>query len=306
MKKLILFAGLSVLLVLEAGGQVYHPFPVKNVKWTNYLEFGLSEKPPDTTILCYVFNGDTTIKSIVYSRLCLQSGDSLHPLFRGIGGLRENNKKIYYVGSDLLGFPSDNEVLLYDFSAKAGDTVYHADYFKTIILSIDSVLIDSSYRKRFKINSNNNFHFKDEYWVEGIGNMRNGLLGHITHIPTCCFEYWESICFSENGRVKYLNSRFNDCFPRLYNGITAETPNEHKIVIYPNPVDNLFSVGGIEKGIEYDLQISDMTGKVLFTAHYSGGINQAVNFPWPNGLYLVKIVRKGGIITNNMLLRETP
>lgn len=93
-----------------------------------------------------------------------------------------------------MGFPHEEEGLLYDFDVQEGDTVWHTNsgYDYTVIESVDSVEIDGQLRRRYNVDTGRNYYFQDEeYWVEGIGSTKNGLLGHITAIPTCCYHFWE-------------------------------------------------------------------------------------------------------------------
>jgi hypothetical protein len=150
--------------------------------------------------LRYTLGGDTIINSVLFTKLFQETGDTVHPVIEYVGALRGNGKKIYYQGLDYLGSEhiAENGILLYDFNGEVNDTIKHiADdpSFRSIIINIDSVLIGSSYRKRVEINSSTNYHHQTEYWIEGIGSIINGLLGHINAIPTCCYQYWEHVCY---------------------------------------------------------------------------------------------------------------
>jgi hypothetical protein len=177
--------------------QKYFPFPAGNVNWNVYLLSTCEQdKPPDTFLLRYTIHGDTTIKGIVYKKLCLEHGDTSHPVIEPVGGIRELDKKIYYTGKNYLGMFSGNEYLLYDFNKQIGDTVIRDEFGNliTVILEIDSIKIGQEYRKRYKVDNQWLYHNPD-YIIEGIGNILDGLLGHITFIPTCGIHYWEQMCF---------------------------------------------------------------------------------------------------------------
>ena len=77
----------------------------------------------------------------------------MNPIIRGIGGLRENDKKIYYLGETIFSLYCEEEFLLYDFTKQIGDTIKHdpEGLFFSVILDIDSVLIGDGYRKRYSI-----------------------------------------------------------------------------------------------------------------------------------------------------------
>ena len=81
------------------------------------------------------------------------------------------DKKVYYTGKadDIL---KGNNLLLYDFGLKVGDTFYVGDekdnkYNRPFILiSIDSVLIDNEYRKKYNFY---NSKYSEFSFIETIG-----------------------------------------------------------------------------------------------------------------------------------------
>lgn len=252
MKEMIFL--ITSVLIFSTGlkGQNYVLFPTENAQW-NVLYIGTcEERPPDTTILRYTIHGDTTINDIAYKRLCLESGDTINPKIRAIGGIREVGKKIYYIGETVTFYTDNKEYLLYDFTKQIGDTIKHnlQGNFFSVVLDIDSVWVDGNYRKRYKVD-NHYFYQNPDYIIEGIGSVNNGLLGHISDIPTCGYNYWEFICFKENGKSIYLNPSFSDCFASnlLMGGNLSKTYTQVKI--YPNPVT-------------YQLQIENNSNQNLF------------------------------------------
>jgi hypothetical protein len=204
----------------------YHHFPTTNANWNIYLLSSCSEgMPPMPSLMRFCLSGDTTLMDKTYHKLFLEKGDTAGPEITFWGGIREEDKKVYYTGPGYLGdYSYGVEFLLYDFSRQAGDTIEHwpgNEYMTSVIQSVDSVLIGSEYRKRFFVESNPHFHNPDEI-IEGIGSVRNGLLGGISSIPTCGYHYWEQVCFRENGEVVYLNPDFADCYS--YEKVTPPVP----------------------------------------------------------------------------------
>jgi len=268
MKRLTLVAILILTIIQGLKGQNYVAFPTKDVQWNVYMEYSIHENPTDTVIMRYVFDGDTTINQIKYNKLCLKRTDSDTSTITPIGGLREENKKIYFIGNDFLGYPHEQELVLYDFNKQTGDTVFHDYYQFSIIEKIDSIEIDGSYRKRYKIGSNSrssNYYFpNDEYWIEGIGSIKSGLLGHITSIPTCCYQFWEHVCFKENNGVKYLNPNFDSCEPSFLKNNIDLYILKSKIKIYPNPTDKeLFVKTELSEVENIIVEIFDIKGNML-------------------------------------------
>jgi len=221
MKRIIVF--LLFVLSISAYAQKYVPFPTKDAQWNVFYAYTWDRSPMDTLLLQYSIQGDTTISNVVYRKVCRNTGTLQHPFYKGIGGLREQDKRIYYTGysyAEKYSY-SDSEYLLYDFNKKVNDTIWYdelhlgkrvVDY---IITKVDSIQIGNSFRKRYTIKHPYDFGINDnaEYIVEGIGNISSGIFGAITPIPTCsdCYQEWHFVCFSQNGETLYKNPDYVDC-----------------------------------------------------------------------------------------------
>jgi hypothetical protein len=265
MKYLIMIFTLILTLVSNLISQNYFPFPEDNVNWNVYFLSGCDDDiQPTTYLIRYTIHGDTSINEIIYNKLCVESGDILNPKIISIGGIRELDKKIYFYGQNPLGLSPDGEVLLYDFTRQVGDTIKHDSegLYYSVIEEIDSLLIDGDYRKRFKVNISGLFQNPD-YIVEGIGSIKNGLLGHITTVPTCGYHYWEHICFRVAGIVKYLNPSFIDCFSTNQITSTEQLSCEQNIGLFPNPTRNELKVKNNINEKTLVVKIFDANGKLV-------------------------------------------
>jgi len=296
MKQTTLIFGLILIINQSLKSQEYVPFPTENVNWNVFYVGTCSEITTDTVLIRYTIHGDTTINEIKYSKLCIESGDMSNPKIQGIGGLREIDKKIYFRGQTIIGYINDYEYLLYDFTKQIGDTIKHDYYgvYTSIVLEIDSVLIGENYRKRYKVD-NHGFYHNPDYIIEGIGSVKNGLLGHIFNIPTCGTHYWEHICFRENGIVKYLNPSFSDCFPgNLLNG-NAKLDYETDFEIYPNPFTNEIQIENKLNHQDLTFKLIDINGNILIEKIIN---NDKVTFDLniSSGFYNALIVNKNGEI----------
>ena len=80
MKKIILITLLTFLLAISTKSQNYVPFPTGNVNWNVYYRGTCEEALPDTVLIRYTIHGDTTINNVLYSRLCIESGDLNNPV----------------------------------------------------------------------------------------------------------------------------------------------------------------------------------------------------------------------------------
>ena len=195
--------------------------------------------------------------------------------------------------------------MLYDFTKQIGDTIKHDSYggFYSVILDIDSVLIGDRYRKRYQVD-NHWYYQNPDYIIEGIGSVKNGLLGHISDIPTCGTHYWEHICFRENGIVKYLNPSFSDCFPsNLLTGI-AQFDYQTDFEIYPNPFSNEIQIENKLNHQNLTFKLIDINGKTLIEKNIN---NNKVTFDLniSSGIYNALILDKNGpILMTKKVIKE--
>lgn len=297
---------IAILLAFSTGlkSQDYIPFPNENVNWNVYYKGTCQDGPPDTILLRYVIHGDTTINEITYKKLCLESGDTINPIIKSLGGIREESKKIFYQGRTILFDTNNKEYLLYDFTKQIGDTIKHnpQGWFQSVVLDIDSILIDGTYRKRYKVD-NGYFYQNPDYIIEGIGSVNNGLLGHISDIPTCGTHYWEHICFKENGVVKYLNSDFDDCYPaRLLMG-TDFKKTDARIKIYPNPAGRNLQIENYS-GENFSVKVIDINGRTMIERQFNEKrMNMKLDFA--PGIYNALIINKNEqVIFTQKIIRQ--
>jgi len=219
MKPTIFFV-LVLFSLSVAHGQKYVPFPTENAEWNVLLSRSIDysfSKPYITSIINYFIQGDTVINNKTYHKLYNKS-DTSNKTFKG--GLREEEKRIYYLSCGTGGYSlqvksmsneikncikrqinySENEILLYDFNKnRVGDSLFA----NCPIIDIDSVWIHNTYRKRYKI--------PNDYVIEGIGSVKQGLFGYITPLPICSYFAWEFLCFSQNGESVYKNPAYMNC-----------------------------------------------------------------------------------------------
>jgi len=302
--------GESYFNIFWAENLPYYPFPTENAQWNIYLEYSISEAPIDTVLLRYFLCGDTTVNQISYKKLCLEKGSLTNPVRELAGFIREQDKKVFYKGADFLGFPREDEWLLYDFNVQKGDTVWHTNsgYEYTVIEKIDSIAIDGQLRRRYKVDTRQNYYFQDEeYWVEGIGSVKNGLLAHITAIPTCCYHFLEFVCYRENGAVKYLSPSFDDCVPSFLFSSTDGGLKLPEISIYPNPATGQVIVGDVPSGDNFHISILNSAGQIILKKQLQPGRN-FIPFPAFDGLILVvitdssgKVVKMEKMVSNKIL-----
>lgn len=268
--------------------QEYAPFPAKNAKW-NILTKGCGLNCSQEDIIYYTLGGDSLENEKIYKKLIYTNPVCDTSFIYGI--IREENKKIYYKGFDVIMFHHKNEVLLYDFNAGEGDTIFHNSVFNTytVIVKIDSTLTDNVFRKCFVV-ENMVGYFHPDTLVEGIGSIKNGLLGHIC-IPPPCFMFWENICFTQNEKLIYLNPEYTNCSnnksTKNSNFEIAEAFN-----IYFEKASNAVVINQ-KKYHELKADIFDVSGKLCESKWISYGINH-IPFRSESAIVLVVITDKNG------------
>ncbi len=306
------FASLFTLLIagfLSLNAQEYVPFPTQNVNWNIFYNGTCEEAPPEKVLIRYTLRGDTILNGHTYTLLCRERGDTLNPTVTPIGGLREENKRIYFIGypDNIYNnkFYEEYEYLLYDFNVEIGDTIYHdqGDGFKSIVLDIDSILIGDSYRKRYMVDNHHAYHQFDEI-VEGIGSVISGLLGHITDIPTCGTHYWEHICFRENGVVQYLNPNFDECFPSYLLNAVEDLVLHQDIEITPNPFSHELRITNRTHKTQLTFYLLDMQGKMIMKKSVHAQ-DETLYINANPGIYIVQLVdESGNVLVSKKLIKR--
>lgn len=260
--KRIVFILLIIRTVICVNAQEYFPFPDTNAIWSvNIYKFSIS--------------GDTVINNKTYKKYYRTTGDSVFAFENAsyYAAVREDsNKKIRGIKHD-----SQTEYLLYDFSLEIGDSVYVSpfenlnpygiDSIGLLVLDTDSVLINETYRKRYKFTTldwNSNW-WTYEYWIEGIGSDY-GLFSGGTFVPGACksvqdIYFYRLLCYQEGDYIEYFAPEYlnsSTCFVPVPSGIVDREKKEPDVKLFPNPV-----IG------QSNLVIKDFTDKSLFVSFYN-------------------------------------
>ena len=233
MKRIIGVLSLILLFSISIGAQNYVPFPTDNAQWNVHCKPSSYDIDlPPAYVKSYIMTGDTILDAKVYKKIYLKS--EVNNQLKYLGGLREENKRIYYnsefsfAGYRMNAKPlsnelkncikqqvqiTTNEVLLYDFNKSAvGDTLYSA-YYKGKILAVDSVLIQNTYRKRYTVPTSylTLGYYDVDYVIEGIGSVRSGLFGTLTPLAACAEpSRYEFISFQQDNQVVYKNPAYRE------------------------------------------------------------------------------------------------
>lgn len=217
MKKLLVFS-VIVIITLSAFSQNF-PIDTLNANWIERNEHGEGK---DLTIeyFRYYVDGDTIFNDQKFFKL-YEEQDGRNAKY--MGAFREVEGKVYYKGEDYWGPNTDTIVLLYDFTAEIGDTVYTGAWQAHIIQDVDSVMVDGQLRKRLRT--------WDQDWIEGLGCI-NGFFYPTSDIPIAYWKVWIS-CYYVAEEMIYHNPEFYDCYTLLG---TQDFQVLDDITILPNPV----------------------------------------------------------------------
>ncbi len=238
--------------------QTYVPFPTDSARWKVTYYSGALGCPNIVSEYQYTIDGDTLISSTTYQKI-FRTGYTNNSFcyfgpFGYSGCIREDGNKHIY-----LRLPSSNsDTLLYDFSLNVGDTVQSFLNYCTVpitVISIDSILIQSSYRKRFNLDGG--CQANSVSLIEGIGST-HGLLD-----ATSSFESAGHLdCFTLNGQTIFPDT-ISNC-PLLVASISTATKNE----CFPKLIEKSIQQAHYKMDCSYTgkIRISgyDLIGRELF------------------------------------------
>jgi hypothetical protein len=231
MKKHLLLISTLLTLTAKAQTNVYYPFPDSDAVWNvDYNEWCGPWYWEQR--YSYVFAGDTLINSINYHKLWTPfvetlSSSSCLP-FTGTGykgSIRQDTtlRKVFIISQ-----ADSTEQILYDFNLQINDTIKGFLSWGSTISNVDSVLINSTYRKRWEWHGVNGIG----HYIEGIGSTL-GLLENIdmlTDAPITTLT-----CFTQNSIILYFDSTFlfNSC--DIIDAVNNPSDKNTYVNISPNP-----------------------------------------------------------------------
>ena len=253
--------------------------------------------PPNSgiEIILKKYRGDTIInghKYIKVFKMGHHSSDSSYNVSpwtstaQYIGAVRDSNKVVYgYSANDT------TERLLYDFNLSVGDTL---DYYRyssffipnkingSILSSIDSVLFllpIPHYRKRYNFNS--------FVVIEGVGSDIFGSDFQLSRTAN-----FGLVCLRDKSTDIYKVSGFADscsCFQQMILS-QNEIQRDLKLVVSPNPFLNSMELK-FPRG-SGEIQLVDISGKIIFRKKYSNQSNYMLNTSnIPSGIYIVSVLQ---------------
>lgn len=277
---LTIFLGMSNIKCQE---YQYKTFIDTNFVWSHAF-FALSG--PHTPYTYYVRNyftgSDTTINDKIYYK-------------HTQGLIRSEEKRFYFYDEGL-----NKDVLILDFDAKVGDTIFSNKYYNYFVDSIDTVLVNNTYRKRLFVSSDflnpGGFGFK-LIWIEGIGNINYGIKG----LYTSSMGFYQNFCgFSEKGiRVYPPNSVSVECERALVPVINFDIKN---INVFPNPTNNFILIDDANFKYNRNCKLYDTFGKLVADLEINNNRISLENIQ--GGMYILYLVDKNNNIHLGKIVKE--
>jgi len=279
MLRLYFFIVLLFATVFTASSQTYHSLPKGAAIWSEIHRH--SEFVPFTMQFVKLSTTDTVIGGVTYRKV-YKSSDTIFTEPEQIGGMREDTLAHRIYGYLYYGVCAYQDMLMYDFNVQPGDTLKGmgngncVNWISDLLVhSVDSMLIDGSYRKRINLRLTfaPNVDILPSAWVEGIGNIVRGLVFSSGNMPNNGM--WnELICVNEGTQTLYHDSTdwntydsdttyllFPDCFSILQ-GVTT-LRQQPAVTLVPSPVvyeSKLILPAGSHV---MHLYIYDMSGRLL-------------------------------------------
>ena len=261
-------------------------FPLKSSKWYHTNNGGI--QPPNSTLTIYEYAKDTTINDTI--------------------GRMLSNGLVFYTKNDTVYYYNTKQNkfgLLYDFSAKVGDTleISMSPYlpteemsFKVVIESVIEEIYSNDTLKKFMTDPvNPDFHFEDNYYMTRIGSF--GFL------PT-----W-GISIPEGD---YLKCYMDSSIYINYSGIPCdsvvteidERNTTKAFSIYPNPTNGELRITP-NFYIDYSISIYNNLGNLIFKDKYLDSEERIIDISsYSSGIYHILIISEKKIIITKKIIVE--
>ena len=266
---------LFIIITSESKAQNYIPFPDESAIWTNKtIHFG-GQPVPLLVITDFYCMGmeDTLINAVNYTKVNL-CGMDYH------GAMRDNGGQVFFVPKD-----SISELLIYDFTKSAGDTIYDT-YFEAssggewysvdlIVEITDSVLIGSEYHDRIV------FLNMSADWIEGIGSTHG--IFKTPYYNTNGIVY-DLNCMSSSNVTLYPTYGSGTC---SVNVSVNEIDFTEEIQVSPNPTSGSITVSS--DGKLFSFELCDITGKVLLVSDEEMAVANINLESHEAGVYLLRV-----------------
>lgn len=291
-----------IFFAAKAQTNVYHPFPDSSANWNFTVQnvcWGVVGNSLYQHQMSFVFGPDTVINQTAYHSLYIPAyivnagphcynppaGNYILP-GKYAGAIRNDHaaRKTYIIPEQ-----TSVEQLLYDFNWQVGDTItgyldHPFSVFEDTVISVDSVLVGSTYRKRWYIDP-----WYQVYLIEGIGST----YGILNPLPAGLTDHDGYIldCFSQNNVPLYPSGTTGCQVLTHVNEVTTE-PGD--LTVYPNPTrQHLFlQLPAKYRSVATEIEVIGLDGKSAFHSMEISDQASTISLnlsALPQGIYLIKV-----------------
>jgi hypothetical protein len=243
---------------------------------------------------------DTIIKNLTCKILELRTCNSNYSITRVF--IHQSNDSIFYYNENY-----ENFFLLYNFSAKIGDTVsVHNDTFTPTpaylsykqeapfeykVVEIDSIEYSGIWLKRQKVTA-----LDDLYWLSGLYIVEKlgsdvYFFGRSAKVPLVAgYQFGELRCYSDN-TLSYKSLTWNDNCD--YTSIVS-TSNINNAKVYPNPAKD-FIVIEHTSNKTINIEILDELGRNIYVFYAKENQYKLSLATFQSGIYFLKIINESNL-----------
>jgi hypothetical protein len=200
--------------------------------------------------------------------------------------------------------------LFYNFNIQLFDTLtaYSINTFENsvyvqpqiyFVISVDSVLIGETFRKRINLGVLGDSTYALEHWIDSTGNI-----GGILHNNEMLVgrDSYSLLCFSENGIVKYHQPNYNSCY--VLTGLETKKSVAWSVKVSPNPIieSSVLMVEHSDSGDNMQIDFFDLTGRNVYSTSFLNELLLTRNDFQP-GIYFYKLTdSSGNILTGKIVV----
>jgi hypothetical protein len=269
----------------------------------------------------YGLSGDTIINDKKYNKMYFLN-DTLLNINEDfyVGGIREENKQVWFqIRPNFWGYDID-EYVLYDFSKEEGDVIeiheiplvkyfvptlfeYDRVEYARKIMKIEETPIGKTFHVMFSITTD--FFSGDEsQWIEGIGSLHGLFWEHHDRSLTSPYIEFKLACLKLGNEIKYLNnSECNSCFC-LRNTDSKSLSNlaEKRFSVINNQQTSFIEIVMNQIYSLCYFELINLQGQVL-TREKISSIPQLIPYnAFDKGLYFYRISGENGIFQTGKIV----
>lgn len=219
------------------------------------------------------------------------------------------DSNIVYIGQP------GNMQMIYDFNLEVGDSLVYSvamdycpfgcDQDTVIVETVDSVLINGTYRKRISFSDFtlyedviNYYEMPGMVWLEGIGDTVYGPFARFNEESVWLLPNRPLNCFVEDDNVWMGNcDPFYAC-NGIVTGVTELTADQFKL--YPNPVEDILKLE-VTFDDEFNLYMTNINGRNIQEYRHLTGNQQLDASDLVPGIYLIHISDGESKITQKVI-----